>query len=119
MRWQRFPMQLLVSHCKVVYKGCRDGGGLLQILFQNVVIRIHISMRGARVVPFHVVPDKLEAWQSDLIKRDVVRRADISDGQRGSAQIFERLQPRVENRPNRLVALQVNSANAPRTIGKR
>src|SRR5215213_5590670 len=69
----------------------------------------------ARVV-FDLVLDKLEAWQTDSIKRQVVRTAGVCDRERGCAQISERRKPLPKERTNRFVALQVNATNLARAV---
>src|SRR5689334_24655403 len=67
-------------------------------------------------VVFNLVLNKLEARQTNPIKRQVVRTAGVSDRERGRAQIAERRQPLTEERTNSFVALQVNATNLARAV---
>src|ERR1035438_466841 len=68
---------------------------------------IHVGMMRARGV-IHGVLNELETGQPDRVEGLVVRSARVANGHRSRAQIFERLQPRFENRPRHIVALQIN-----------
>src|ERR1041385_3414660 len=69
----------------------------------------------ARVV-FDLVLNKLEARQTDRIKRQVVRTASVRNRECGCAEIAERCEPLTEERTNTFVALQVNTANLSRPV---
>ena len=66
---------------------------LLHVVVLDPLVRIHVRVVGAGVV-LDVVLDELEARQADAVERLVVGAAGVANGQRGRAQVAERLQPR-------------------------
>jgi len=98
-------MELFPTHGKTIDDERRDGCRLFQVVFQDVVKGIHVGVRGACVVAFHIVPDPLETRQANFIKRHVIGGADAGDGYGRSAEVFEWLEQVAKNRPGRLIAL--------------
>src|SRR5271155_3439760 len=68
MRRKRLARRSFVTHGETVDNGRCDGSGLLQVVFQNVVVGIHVGVRSASVVAFHIVPNPLETRQADFIE---------------------------------------------------
>ena len=58
--------------------------------------------------------DELEAGQADRVERQVIGAAGVADGDRRHAEIAKRREPLLEERPHRLVALQVDAADLAR-----
>ena len=86
---QRFAGQFLITLRGVIYKCGYDGGDLFQIVFPQVIIRVHIRMVGTGVV-FYFVLDKLKSRQADRIEGQMVGAACIIDSDGGGAEVMER-----------------------------
>src|SRR4029077_1105942 len=114
LRMQRLARDPFIAHSEVINERRRNRGGLLQVVFEDVVVAVYIRVRRPRVVTLHIVSYPLEGGQVHFIKLDVVGGPDFSDRQCGSAEISVRIEQVAENRPGGLVALQVKSANAAR-----
>ena len=64
-----------------------------------------------RAVVLDLVLDELEARQADRVVRQMVRAARVADRQRRHPEVRERLHPRLKDRRDGLVALQIDAAN--------
>src|ERR1700691_415534 len=89
MRGQRLARNLLIAHGEIVDDGRCDRSGLLQVVFEYVIVGVHIGMRSAGGTSFHIVAYPLEAWQSDFIERNMIAGANIGDGYRGCAEVSD------------------------------
>src|SRR5580693_5857183 len=107
--------QHLVAHRSLVDEAGYDDRNLFQIVGLQAVIDIHIGMVSARLVLYRIL-DELEPRNADGVERKMVGAARIAHGQRGHAEIAERLHPRFEDRSDGLVLLQINTPDLSRAI---
>ena len=106
-----FARQHLLARGSVIDKNSFDGGSLRQVLFLKALIGIHIGVVGARSV-IETILNELKAGNADRVERLVVCAAGVAHGDGGHAKIPERLHPLGEDRSDRGVLLQINTANA-------
>lgn len=106
MRRHRLARNLVVAHRKFVNDVCGHRGGRFQVFLQNVVVGVHVGVRRVRVVALHIVANPLKSRQINFVKGRVIS-GKAREGQRGGTQVLEGLEQRAEDRPGRLVALQI------------
>ena len=92
MRRQRLARDPLIAHGEMVNERRRNSGGLFQIVFEDVVVAVHVRVRSSRIVALHIVSYPLEGGQAHFIKRHVICGPDGSDGQGRSAEVFAGLE---------------------------
>src|SRR6516225_11295003 len=100
----------LVNECRC------NSGGLLQVIFEDVVVGVHVRVSSPGVVALHVVSNPLEGRQAYFIKRYMIRGPDVSDRQCRSAEIPAGIEQLAENRTGCLITLQVEPTNTPGTV---
>jgi hypothetical protein len=66
---------------------------------------------GASRVVLERILNELKSRQANRIKREMVGAAGVANGDRVRAEVGKRLQPRLEDRPHRVVALEIDAAN--------
>src|SRR5262245_55484876 len=113
--WQRLPWQFVVAIGGVVRERGDDHGVAHHVLRLNPLVDVLVRVVRARVV-LDLVLNELKARKSNRIVRLVIRSTCVADRQRGHAHVPERLHPRLEDRRDGLVALEVDAANLPRAV---
>src|ERR1700722_15692883 len=112
MRRQRFARDSFIAHGEIVDNRRRDRSGLSQVVFQHVIVGVHVSVWGAGVASFHIVAYPLEAWQSDFVERNMIACTNVSNRYGGSIEGFNMVERVAEECLRSSVALQEDSPNA-------
>ena len=94
----------------MIYERRHDHRRLHQIAFERVIVHIHVGVVRAREIIDRIL-NELKTGQPHRIERQMIGAAGVADGHGGGAEIVERSQPGLENRPHGVVALQIHAAD--------
>src|SRR5208283_4296366 len=111
-----FARDPFIAHGEMINERRRNSCGLLQVVFEDVVVGVHVRVRSPRIVALHIVSYPLECGQAHFIKRHMICGRDVCDGQCRSAEVFVWLEQVAENWLGGFVTLQVESTNAAGTV---
>ena len=89
---QGFAGQSFVALGRIIDECRDDGGDLFQVVFAQMVVRVHVGVVGPGAV-FDLVLDELEAGKPYCVEGLVVGAAGIADVDGGGAEVVEGFQP--------------------------